>query len=76
MSKKTIKKFTSKYMNVSDDYLEEIAKHKYPCSNCGRKMFIHRLNNYAICDHCGYKVYKSKKDEFRDKLKQAMRKVN
>lgn len=76
MSKKTIKKYTSKYMNVSDDYLEEIAKHKYPCSNCGRKMFIHRLKEYAICDHCGCKVYKSKKEEFKDRLRQAMRKVN
>lgn len=50
------------------------AKVKHTCPKCGRKMIIAYKMEYTICDHCGTKIYKDKRIEFKDKLKQELKK--
>lgn len=73
--KKKSNKLIDMYQNVSNDYLEELSKHKYKCKVCGRKVFIHRLKDYAVCDYCGHNVFKNDKLEFQYRMKQALKKV-
>lgn len=57
-------------MNINEipKYSDVIQRHMYSCSKCGNREFIpHRLNK-TICRSCGYWVYKSLKDEFKEKI--------
>ena len=53
-------------------FLEELSKHKVKCK-CGHTMIIINIP-FDICTWCGRKVYRSKKDEFEDKLRREMKK--
>lgn len=57
----------------NDDLLiEKLSQFKVKCSHCGHTMILVR-RNYCICGWCGYKVYRSKKDEFLDKMKKVIK---
>ena len=56
-----------------EKYQEEINKYKYQCKNCGRKKIIPAYVEKQLCDWCGHYVYKSAKDEFKDRLKGVMK---
>lgn len=47
--------------------LKALSEHKVKCK-CGHVIIIIDLP-YKICDWCGRKIYRSKKDEFKDKLR-------
>lgn len=53
-------------------YLKELDKHKVKCQNCGHSIYLID-RPFCICDWCGHKVYRSKKDEFEDKLKKVIK---
>lgn len=53
-------------------YTDEIAKHKYQCK-CGRKIYIDRTRDKAVCDWCHRYVFKNKKDEFKYRIKEKLR---
>ena len=58
--------------NADENFINELAKFKVKCK-CGHiKIIINRP--YAICEYCGRKVYRSKKDEFKDKLEKEIKK--
>ena len=59
-------------MNTDENFINALAKYKAKCK-CGHtKIIINRP--YAICEYCGRKVYRSKKDEFIDKLEKKIKK--
>lgn len=61
-----------KWKNTSDKFIEKLADYKVKCKKCGHTMvLIDRA--FAICDWCGTKVYRSKKDEFKDKIKKVIK---
>ena len=49
-------------------YKEEIQKHFYKCKHCGHKEFIRYDENKTICRWCGWYIFKSDKDEFKERL--------
>lgn len=50
----------------TNKFLDIVNKYKVKCK-CGHVLVI--INRpYDICSWCGRKVYRSKKDEFEDKL--------
>ena len=51
---------------IDEKFLNELNKHKVKCK-CGHILVIIDQPS-LICDWCGRKVYRSKKDEFKDKL--------
>lgn len=51
---------------------EAIKLYKVKCK-CGHTISFIK-NHYAICSHCGKKVYPTKKSEFRDKMLKEIRK--
>ena len=51
---------------------EPIILIKTKCK-CGHTMTFIK-NHYAICSHCGRKVYPTKKSEFKDKLIKELKK--
>ena len=53
-------------------YLEAINKYKVKCQHCGHSIFIVE-RKFSICDWCGHKVYRSKKDEFLDKIERKLK---
>lgn len=50
------------------DYYDEI---KFLCS-CGHKIVIPKWVEKQICSWCGHWVYRNKKLEFKDRLKERM----
>lgn len=57
--------------NNTDEFLAVINKFKVKCK-CGHVLVM--VNRpYDICNWCGRKVYRSKKDEFEDKLKKVIK---
>ena len=61
-----------KKCDISKELFDILSKYKVKCK-CGHVLtMVHR--NYGICTWCGRKVYRSKKDEFEDKLKKEIRK--
>lgn len=48
----------------------EIAKYKIYCNRCGHGTVFYPFEkrNKKICSHCGYYVYQSKKEEFKERL--------
>lgn len=53
---------------------EELAKHKVKC-RCGHKVILINRDK-VICDWCGNYVYKDKKQEFKERITQCMKKSN
>lgn len=47
------------------------ADNTYKCK-CGHSITIPNFINKKLCTWCGNYVYKNKKEEFRDKLKNVM----
>lgn len=56
-----------------DKYYNEISKQKYQCKKCGRKQIIPAYVDKLVCSWCGHYVYKSDRDEFKDRLRGAMK---
>lgn len=49
------------------DILDALSEYKVKCK-CGHVLTIIKVP-YKLCNWCGRKVYRSKKDEFKDKLR-------
>ena len=60
--------------STSIKFMEELSKHKVKCK-CGHVLVIVE-KKCDICTWCGRKVYRSKKDEFEDKIKKIVKKNN
>lgn len=56
-------------MNFKDmeKYANEVQNHIYKCK-CGHSVFIRKKEIKSICNWCGRSVYRSKKDEFMDRM--------
>lgn len=54
---------------------EELEKCKVKCKHCGHKIIIFK-NNKALCDYCGYYVFKTPKDEFIYRMNERIRREN
>lgn len=50
-------------------YLDALNKYKAKCK-CGHIAIIY-YRPFVICGWCGRKIYRSKKDEFLDKMKKV-----
>lgn len=59
------------WRNNDIQFLEKLSEHKVKCK-CGHTMVLID-KKYTICNWCGTKVYRSKKDEFEDKIKKAIK---
>ena len=53
------------------DIEEKLANFKIKCK-CGH-VIVMVNRTYCICNWCGRKVYRSKRDEFKDKLKKCIK---
>lgn len=53
-------------------YFKEILKLKVMCK-CGHNQLV--ASDKAICDWCGRWVYRDKKQEFRERVKEKIRRV-
>lgn len=61
-----------KWKNNDELFIEKLIKFKVKCKYCGHVIImVHR--KYCICDWCGHKVYRSQKDEFKDKLEKKLK---
>ena len=60
-------------INSSRKLIEALSHYKVKCSKCGHVIILVK-QKWTICKVCGTKVYKSKKDEFEDKLRKEMKK--
>lgn len=58
--------------NNDDVFIAKLNNYKVKCQHCGHTMILVRREN-CICGWCGHKVYRSKKDEFLDKLKKVIK---
>ena len=65
------------YVNFKNDekIIKELTKLKHKCK-CGHTMIIPLFKDKIICSHCGHYVYKTKLDEFKNKLQIQLRKGN
>ena len=60
-------------MKKFDDNLEKLAQFKVKCKHCGHVVIM--INKKKdICNWCGYYIYRSKKDEFEERLRSEMKK--
>ena len=55
---------------VDKGFLDYISKNRVKCQ-CGHSLEM--FSRSTICNWCGRKVYRSKKDEFKEKLERKMR---
>lgn len=56
--------------NEDTKYFNEVSKLKVKCK-CGHTQTL--FTDKAICDWCKNYIYRDKKQEFKDKMKQLMR---
>lgn len=56
-------------------YVSNMEQYKVKC-DCGHSILMTALNKkgYKICTHCGKKIYKEQRDEFKDRLLKEMKK--
>ena len=47
-----------------DKIFDEYRKITYRCRHCGHSVTIHGYMDKVICNHCGYFVFRTPKDEF------------
>lgn len=59
--------------NNEEKLLDALNKAKVKCK-CGHVILMIR-KSYEICTWCGRKVYRNKKDEFKEMLKKQIKKV-
>lgn len=63
-----------------DDFRTRLSHHfvlqhmKYPCHKCGHKMVILPSKVSTICDWCGHKIFKTKKEWFDYNLLESIKK--
>ena len=62
----------NKCLNNDDVFIQKMVQYKVKCSHCGHTMYLVQ-RGWCICDWCGHKVYRSKKDEFLDKMKKVIK---
>ena len=54
-------------------YFDKIANQKVKCKYCGHVIiFLGKLPS-VICTHCGHKVYKNDREEFKDRVKSKIK---
>lgn len=62
--------------NEMTAYIDAINKRKVKC-DCGHSLIIlpkkFNKRGYNICTHCGNKVFKEQRDEFKDRLLKEMK---
>ncbi len=69
-------------LKITNRFKEELSNHfitqqlKFPCQHCGRKMFIVAFRDSTICDWCGHKIFKTRKEWFNYNLTEAIKKGN
>lgn len=59
----------------NEKVLDEKNKYKFYCK-CGHYAIIYPFEQYQkkVCDWCGNYIYSSKKEEFKEKLKNKLKK--
>ncbi len=67
-----MKKGYEKAESLRTNNLEKV---RFMCS-CGHKAIIPYWVDKQMCTWCGHWVYRNKREEFKDKLKMAMLKIN
>ena len=48
------------------------SNYKVKC-DCGHSMFMPYGTDIKICSHCGHKIFRNKQIEFREKVKEKLR---
>ena len=61
-----------KKCNNTDLAIQKLSEYRVKCKCSHVIILINRP--YTICNWCGRKVYRSKKDEFEDKLRKEIKK--
>lgn len=51
---------------------EELSNHTYTC-NCGHRVLILPQKDKVICNWCKHYVFKNKKDEFKYRINEKIR---
>lgn len=64
------KRETDEFQRKTNEY----DKVKYMCS-CGHRVIIPSWVDKQICNWCNNYVYKNKHDEFKDRMKEKLRRV-
>ena len=54
-------------LNNDKKFIDKLYQHKVKCQKCGHTMIL-VYKKCDICTWCGNKVYRSKKDEFEEKI--------
>lgn len=65
--------YDSMWFRVDSDYLSTLAKVKYRCK-CGHKVIIPAGVKKLLCSWCGHYVFADKKEEFKAKFNEALKK--
>lgn len=52
-------------------YYNELSNYKYKCK-CGHVVLILRGTDKKLCTWCHHYVYKSQRDEFKDRLRSVL----
>jgi len=53
--------------------LKEYANLKIKCKNCNHPQVIPKFVSKAICTWCGFYIYRDKKLEFKDRVKEKLK---
>lgn len=53
----------------------EIAPYKVKCKECGHVVVLIKQNK-TLCTYCGKYIFKNKKEEFKYRMKEKLKKVN
>ena len=67
------KKKNDKYIN--ENLLEFDKANTFKCK-CGHSIVIWPIEKKRLCNWCNHYVYRDKKEEFEEKLKNALKKAN
>ena len=56
----------------------ERARYKVKCKKCGHTLVFTPSNkkNKILCNYCGYYIYRSKKDKFKELFQKKKREVD
>jgi NADH pyrophosphatase NudC (nudix superfamily) len=62
-------------MKFSDvqKYVENMSKYKHRCK-CGHNVYLSKTHPKTICSWCKHMNYLDEKEEFKEKLKNALKK--
>ena len=67
------KKFRDKY--IDEQMLEFDKANTFKCK-CGHSVVIYPKQTKRLCTWCNHYVYRDKKEEFKEKLKNSLKKAN